>query len=52
MLSLLYCIYNRRTFTNHKQRTRMKLLLHIIIKSIVLTAIGVACYYIYTGLMA
>ena len=30
----------------------MKALIHIIVKSIILTAIGVACYFIYTGLMA
>ena len=30
----------------------MKALIHIIVKSIILTAIGVACYFIYTGLMS
>lgn len=30
----------------------MKTLLHIIVKSIVIIAMGVICYYIYTGLIA
>lgn len=29
----------------------MKTLLHIIIKSAIITAIGIICYFIYTGLM-
>ena len=45
-----YCTYP--LFKYPDKEDSMKALIHIIVKSIILTAIGVACYFIYTGLMA